>query len=564
MDRVNILMVDDQPAKLLSYEAMLDGLGENLIKAETARAALAHLLREDIAVVLMDVQMPEMDGFELASMIRQHPRCQRTAIIFVSAVHMSDLDKVRGYEAGAVDYVSVPVIPEILQAKMRVFIDLHRKTAELKRLNEELDARVKARTNQLEASLLRLRESEARFRLQSEMLAETDRRKDEFLAMLAHELRNPLAPIRNAVEVMRRKSDGSRDLNWVREMIDRQVSHLVHLVDDLMDASRISRGKLVLTKKPVDLTRLISEAVDSLSAPLQKNRQAITVNLAPTPLYVTGDPVRLAQVFLNLVSNAIKFTPIEGKITLTVARVEDQVEVRVRDTGRGIEPSDLAHIFDMFYQAGEESGERAGLGLGLTLVKTLVQMHDGTVDARSAGAGQGSEFVVTLPVAALPEQTGKAVLTSSAADVTMPRRILVVDDNRDAADSLAELLRGLGHEVAVAYDAGGAVDGTSSFRPDTVLLDIGMPLVDGYVAARRIRELPHGAHILLVAMTGWGQPQDKRRTFEAGFDVHLVKPVSFEALLGVFAACPPSASEHDDRDCAIAQCAHTSRPDPAS
>ncbi len=331
-----------------------------------------------------------------------------------------------------------------------------------------------------------------------------------------------------------------------------------------MDASRISRGKLVLTKKPVDLTRLISEAVDSLSAPLQKKRQAITVNLPPAPLYVTGDPVRLAQVFLNLVSNAIKFTPIEGKITLSVARVENKVEVRVRDSGRGIEPADLGHIFDMFYQAGEESGERAGLGLGLTLVRTLVQMHDGTVDARSAGVGQGSEFVVTLPVAALPEQTDKAPLTSSEANVSAPRRILVVDDNRDAADSLAELLRGLGHEVAVAYDAGGAVDGTSRFRPDTVLLDIGMPLVDGYVAARRIREQPHGAHILLVAMTGWGQPQDKRRTFEAGFDVHLVKPVSLDALLGVFASCPPSASESDDCGCAIAQCSHTSRPDPAS
>jgi signal transduction histidine kinase len=558
MNRINILMVDDQPAKLLSYEAMLGGLDGNLIKAGTAREALAHLLREDIAVVLMDVQMPEMDGFELATMIRQHPRCQRTAIIFVSAVHMSDLDRVRGYEAGAVDYVSVPVIPEILQAKMRVFIDLHRKTGELKRLNDELDARVKARTNELEASLARLRESEARFRRQSERLAETDRRKDEFLAMLAHELRNPLAPIRNAVEVMRRKGDGSPDLNWVRDMIDRQVSHLVHLVDDLVDASRISRGKLILSKKPMDLTHLISEAVESLSAPLQKKRHEITMSLPATPIYVEGDPVRLTQVFLNLVSNAIKFTPLDGKVSLSVAVNGDKAEVSVKDSGRGIDPPELTRIFDMFYQVGEESGEKSGLGLGLTLVKTLVQMHDGSVEARSAGAGQGSEFVVALPVIAAPAHVEQAALPTSEAKA-VPRRILVVDDNRDAADSLAELLRGVGHEVAVAYDAGGALHGVSGFEPDSILLDIGMPLVDGYAVARRIREQPIGTGLLLVAMTGWGQPQDKRRAFEAGFDAHLVKPVSLDALLGVFAvqsrpedvAAPQSSSPLNHKHMAI-------------
>ena len=207
MEPVNILMVDDHPAKLLAYEAMLEGLGENLIRAASAREALTHLLRGDIAVVLMDVDMPEIDGFELAAMMREHPRCQRTAIIFVSAVHMSEMDQLRGYRSGAVDYVSVPVIPEVLRAKIAVFVDLYRKTAELNRLNEELDARVRMRTNELEVSLARLKESEAMFRRQSEMLAETDRRRTEFLAMLAHELRNPLAPIRNAVEVLRRNGD---------------------------------------------------------------------------------------------------------------------------------------------------------------------------------------------------------------------------------------------------------------------------------------------------------------------------------------------------------------------
>lgn len=533
MDPVNILMVDDQPAKLLSYEAMLGELGENLITAGTAREALVHLLREDIAVVLMDVQMPEIDGFELATMIRQHPRCQRTAIIFVSAVHMSDLDKVRGYEAGAVDYVSVPVIPEILRAKMRVFIDLHRKTAELKRLNNELDARVKGRTQELEISLARLKESETRFRLQSEMLAETDRRKNEFLAMLAHELRNPLAPIRNAVEAMRRKTDGSPDLNSVR-MIDRQVSHLVRLVDDLVDASRITRGKLVLSRKPVDLTQLIKEAVESLCSPTQDKRHDIIATLPSEPIHVRGDSVRLTQVFLNLLSNAVKFTPADGEVVLSVARFGDKVQITVKDTGGGITADDLPHVFEMFYQGEDESGERSGLGLGLTLVKSLVEMHGGTVEARSKGEGQGSEFLVVLPLLAETEQVDGDEVSTSRSQSSVPRRVLVVDDNRDAADSLAQLLRAVGHDVAIAYDAATAVEATSTFRPDTVLLDIGMPKVDGYATAKSIRGQPNGPDVFLIATTGWGQPEDKRRALEAGFDTHLVKPVSLDALLGLF------------------------------
>jgi signal transduction histidine kinase len=533
-------MVDDQPAKLLSYEAMLADLDENLIKAETAREALAHLLREDIAVVLMDVQMPEIDGFELATMIRQHPRCQRTAIIFVSAVHMSDLDRVRGYETGAVDYVSVPVVPEILRAKMRVFIDLHRKTAELKRLNDELDARVRARTEELEDSLERLKESETRFRLQSQTLAEADRRKNEFLAMLAHELRNPLAPISNAVELMRLKADRSADLSGMH-MIDRQVSHLVRLVDDLLDASRISRGKLVLSRKPVNLTQLIGETVESIGSPMKERRHEIKVILPSEPLYVHGDSVRLTQALLNLLSNAAKFTPVDGKITLSVEHLGDKVQVAVKDTGRGIKADDLPHVFEMFYQGADASGERSGLGLGLTLVKSLVEMHGGSVEARSGGDGQGSEFTIVLPVLAGAEHVDRSKVSTPTSLQSVPRRILVVDDNRDAADSLAQLLRMVGHDVAIAYDGGTAISAASTFRPDAVLLDIGMPGIDGYATARSIRGQPNGADVFLVATTGWGQPEDKRRAFEAGFDTHLVKPVSLDALLGAFEAHRRSA-----------------------
>ena len=531
---VNILMVDDQPAKLLSYEAMLGELGENLIKANTAREALAALLQEEIAVILMDVSMPEIDGFELAALVRQHPRCQRTAIIFVSAIHLSDLDKVKGYEAGAVDYVSVPVIPEILRAKIRVFIELHRKTAELKQLNDELEARVLSRTNDLEASLERLRESEIRLRSQGEALSEAGRRKDEFLAMLGHELRNPLAPIRNAVELMRRGSERSPELERISDIVDRQVTHLARLVDDLLDASRISRGKMALSRTTVELNRLLTDAVESART-LDNAGRNLDVSLAPTPIYIDADPVRLTQVFVNLLGNATKFTPKAGRISLSVAATSSHVEITVDDTGQGIDAADLGHIFDMFYQGSGATGrDKGGLGLGLTLVRTLVEMHAGTVTVNSAGHDQGSRFVVRLPIISSTPQTDSDS-PYSAATSARSRRVLVVDDNRDAAESLAMLLRMDGAEVEVAFDGEEAVRVASQFPLDVILLDIGLPKMDGYSAARAIRREPFGRNVLLVAMTGWGQADDKRRALEAGFDAHLVKPVSMDALMNVFA-----------------------------
>ncbi len=541
MESVNILMVDDQPAKLLAYEAMLDELGENLIKANTAREALAYLLQDDIAVVLMDVSMPDIDGFELAAMIRQHPRCQRTPIIFVSAIHMSDIDQVKGYETGAVDYVSVPVIPQILRAKIRVFIELHRKTVELKRLNDELEERVRARTNDLEASLLRLRESETTLRLQGEALAEADRRKDEFLAMLAHELRNPLAPIRNAVELLRQSGNTKSQLEWIRNIVDRQVTHLVRLVDDLLDASRITRGKMTLAPSVVELNRLIADAVESTRALAAQDHQFV-LTLPSAPIYVDADSVRLTQVFVNLLGNAIKFTPKGGEISLRVENQADHVDVQIKDTGQGIAAEDLTHVFEMFYQgAGSTHGDKAGLGLGLTLVQKLVQMHGGTVSAHSTGPGMGSEFSVRLPVVAAVEQAVASATHAAPRRENARRRILVVDDNRDAVESLAELLRLDGNDVEVAFDGEAAIKVASRFQPDVVLLDIGMPVVDGYTAAKTIRRESNGRGMLLVAMTGWGQPDDKRRAFEAGFDAHLVKPISIDSLLNLLSSTDSAA-----------------------
>jgi signal transduction histidine kinase len=541
MEPLNILMVDDQPAKLLAYEAILGELGENLIKANTAREALARLLRDEVAVVLMDVNMPEIDGFELASMIRQHPRCQRTAIIFVSAVHLSDQDKVKGYQTGAVDYVSVPVVPEILRAKIRVFLELHRKTTELRRLNDELEARVRMRTDDLEVSLEKLRNSEARLREQGEALEDADRRKDEFLAMLAHELRNPLAPIRNVVEIMRRRADEPREHEWMRNMIDRQVTHLVRLVDDLLDASRISRGKLVLSTSPVELTQLVADAVESTRSSTNNDIPEIVVAGMPGPIHVDGDAVRLTQVFLNLLNNAIKFTPSSGRVTLSVESAQDSVAVRVADTGRGIDARDLSHVFEMFYQGATGTGNaKAGLGLGLTLVQNLVEMHGGSVSAHSAGHEKGCEFLVRLPLAsATTDAAVEHVPPAHASGSMTRRRILVVDDNRDIVESLAEALRLAGNDVDTALDGDAAMKAVTKFLPDIVLLDIGMPFVDGYAAARAIRRDRRGKEILLVALTGWGQAEDRRRVVEAGFDAHLVKPATVDALLEVFDSVKP-------------------------
>jgi signal transduction histidine kinase len=369
MDQINILMVDDQPAKLLTYESMLSQMGERLIKAQTASEALSHLLKDDIAVVLMDVNMPELDGFELAAMIRQHPRCRRTAIIFVSAVHLSDVDRVKGYETGAVDYVSVPVVPEILRAKIGVFADLYRKTSELEHVNQSLEERVSERTQELQSTIAQLRERENRLRLQGEALAEADRRKTEFLAMLAHELRNPLQPIRASVELLRQTKATLEQLQWARDVVDRQVNQLVRLVDDLLDASRISSGKLELRKDIVDFISIVSGAVESSRPLAERKNQRITLNLPSEPIYIDGDGVRLMQVVLNLLNNSVKYSPMGARISLAVEGREGNVVTRIRDEGMGIASADLSRIFEMFYQGQAKADDaQGGLGLGLALV----------------------------------------------------------------------------------------------------------------------------------------------------------------------------------------------------
>lgn len=527
-DKVNILLVDDQPGKLLAYEAMLAELGENLIKATSGKEALEHLLKTDVTVVLMDVSMPDLDGFELAEIIRGHPRFQKTAIIFVSAVHFSDLDVLRGYASGAVDYVTVPVVPELLRAKLRVFTELYRKTEELTRLTRELEQRVAARTAELEASMTQQTDL-------TRQLREADRRKDEFLALLGHELRNPLAPVRNALTIMRAAEPQDRNMIWCIDVIERQARQLTRLVDDLLDVSRVSRGKVTLQRSRVDLATIVNAAIEMSRPDIDARQHQISVIMPPTAVQIDGDSARLTQVVANLLNNAAKYQDVNGRIELTLEQTGDVVELRVKDRGIGITPAMLSEVFILFAQ-GERAPDLAqgGLGIGLSLVKNLVEMHGGSVRAVSEGAGRGSEFIVTLPCIPDHSGTAPAVAETPVAVAAPMRRILVVDDNEDAADSLALLLRMKGHEVSVAHDGPRAVELAASERPSVMLLDIGLPGMDGYDVCRTIRS--QGLHdVRIIAMTGYGQERDRARAMEAGFDTHTVKPVDIAELTKLIA-----------------------------
>ena len=364
-------------------------------------------------------------------------------------------------------------------------------------------------------------------------LKEADLRKDEFLAMLAHELRNPLAPIRNAAQIFRAKAPPTAELRWASDVIDRQIRQMTRLVDDLLDVSRISRGKIQLRKQLTELSAVVDSAVEASRPLMEKWGHELTVSVPAEPILLEADVTRLAQVLSNLLNNAAKYTDHGGRIRLSAERHGRHVLIRVKDTGIGIPPDMLRGIFDMFAQA-DRSLERSegGLGIGLTLVQRLVEMHGGSVEARSDGPGTGSEFLVSLPLA--EHARGQRPPAAAGGDQAVPsppaRRILIVDDNADAADSLAVLLRMMGNEVYTAHDGLEAVGAAAAFQPDVVLLDIGLPKLSGYEVARRIREQARGSDVVLIAVTGWGQEDDRRRSREAGFDHHMTKPVEFGAL----------------------------------
>jgi PAS domain S-box-containing protein len=367
-----------------------------------------------------------------------------------------------------------------------------------------------------------------------EALHEADRLKDEFLATLAHELRNPLAPIANSLQILRICGDDPMIIESC-EVMERQVNHMVRLVDDLLEVSRITRGSIELRKTPTDLATVLRGALD-LSQPLiDLLGHWLSISLPEEPVPLWGDVVRLGQVFSNVLNNAAKYTDRRGRIWLDARREGDEVVVSVRDTGIGISPEDLPKIFDMFAQADRASDHaRGGLGIGLTLARRLAEMHGGTITAHSEGLGKGSEFTVRLPVAAARQDQPES-LNGSATSGVIARRVLVVDDNEDAALSLAKLLKALGTNVETAHDGPTALQIVERSHPEVVFLDIGMPGMDGMEVARRIRQQPECGYVTLVAVTGWGQAGDRRRTREAGFDYHLVKPADVRDLRSLLA-----------------------------
>jgi len=371
-----------------------------------------------------------------------------------------------------------------------------------------------------------------------ESLKASDRRKDEFLAILAHELRNPLAPIRSAARILTTENLGAAELTWCRDVIQRQVQHMAHLLDDLLDVSRITQQRLRLEKEVVDLATVVSSAVEAARPAIDAHRHRLSVSLPTEPIIVEVDPGRLSQVLSNLLDNAAKYTDVGGEIALEAGRVGDAVQVTVSDTGVGMASADLGRAFEMFTQVRSPlDRSQGGLGIGLALVRGLVELHGGRVHADSPGRGRGSTFTVTLPDHPSP----RAAVPDAASDAGPPaarRRILVADDNRDAADSLAMLLELQGHETRVAYDGREALSAFAAFQPEIVLLDIGMPELNGYEVAERIRREPGGDAVVLAALTGWGQQQDKRQAKAAGFDHHFAKPVDPDLLIATLQHSP--------------------------
>jgi signal transduction histidine kinase len=390
---------------------------------------------------------------------------------------------------------------------------------------------------------LRARERQYQARdylLERERTAETlklaDRRKDEFLAILAHELRNPLAPIRNSLQILRLTASSDPAAVRVCQIMERQVNHMVRLVDDLMEVSRITRGQIELRKEETDLATVIRSAVETSKPLIEAKGHQLAISLPPDPIPLYGDAIRLGQVLANLLNNAAKYTERGGQIWLAARRDADEAVISVRDNGIGLSAEMLPVVFEMFMQVDRSSNRsEGGLGIGLTLVKNLVELHGGTIAAKSDGPGRGSEFIVRLPVSARKFSDSKALSVVPKAPDLPQRKVLVVDDNRDAAASLGMLLRYLGTDVQTVGDGAAALSAIESYRPDVVLLDIGMPVMDGFEVARRIRENRSNDHIVLVALTGWGQTEDRNRTRAAGFDHHLVKPAdisTIQTLLG--------------------------------
>ncbi|MEZ0605624.1 response regulator [Paraburkholderia sp. IW21] len=689
---VNILVVDDMREQHLVMRTVLEELQENVITVASGREALKAVLEQSFAVILLDVNMPGMDGFETASLLRSYRRTARTPIIFVTA-YVDEAEMKRGYSLGAVDYISSPVVPEILRSKVRVFVEMYRMNVELLARAAEREAFLLAEANRVVAERARqradflanashvltrslevgttlqhivelasteladiafvavmgtgdvptditsrsarrdrtnapdlagfesrtlsvafplvsrfvdqlLREraendskpvddfltetvagtanggiqrvsafplltanqkgvillcsygqgmsdeqimlsrefvSRAAIAIENAMLfsaiRDGDRRKNEFLAMLAHELRNPLAPIANAAAVLRSATPGDAEvLRWAGEIVATQVEHMVRIVEDLLDVSRIARGAVTLRKELVPLSVVIGRAVETSRPHLIRRAQHLTCDEGAVDTAVNGDVVRLAQIVSNLLNNASKFTPQGGHISLSTRFSDGIASITVADDGQGIDPAFMPHIFELFAQADTSLHRpQGGLGIGLTLVRHLTELHGGRVECRSDGLGKGAAFAIRLPGAMAERHT-----TALAPVVHLNRkqaiRVLIVDDLAASSESLEALLNIYGYIVRCAADGESALRMAAEMRPDVVVLDIGLPGMSGYEVARCLRQDSGCSECLIIALSGYGQEDQIRRAFEAGVDQYLVKPADTSALLDAIAA----------------------------
>jgi signal transduction histidine kinase len=526
----DILVVDDNETNLIAIEAALSSLERKLVLARSGVEALARLLEQDFALIILDVAMPGMDGFEVAKMIRARDRNRATPIIFITGLTWEDNDVIRGYELGAFDFLIKPIRAEVLRAKALVFVQLQERTIELQHKAEELHE-AQARAHEREIVMQRKRwESEA-MEAQMLQLAEADRRKDEFLAILAHELRNPLQPLQTAVELI--EQDPSKPVQpRVRGIIQRQVHVIGRLVDDLLDVARFTAGKLELRRELVTLDAIVDEAVDSVRAGADARHHSLRVDAPVRAPELSGDPVRLVQVMVNLLSNAIKYTAPNGAIAIAYGTGDDGMAfVRVSDNGRGIPATLLPKVFEMFVQERTTSDGKGGLGLGLGLVKRLVELHGGTVHAASGGPNQGSTFEIRLPIADAASEGERRTTRELTTPTPRSLRAIVCDDAPDLRELVADLLRTRGHEVLTVEDGAACVEAVRRDHPDVALIDIGLPEMDGYEVARRIRAQYPDTSLRLIAMTGYGQASDRASAFQAGFDAHIVKPASADKIL---------------------------------
>jgi signal transduction histidine kinase len=533
IEPVHCLLVDDLEENLLALEALLRSHGVVLLKARSGRDALELLLKYDVALALVDVQMPQMDGFELAELMRGTERTRRVPIIFLTAGSTDRQRRFRGYEAGAVDFLQKPFEPDILRSKADVFFELYRQRQEVARQRDDLRVATAENARLLEES-----------RKYAEALKRADLRKDEFLAMLAHELRNPLSAISNAIQLFKQSTSQDHH-DWASQVIETQIKNLSRLIDDLLDVSRITRGKIRIKKEIVDVEPIIGHAVTSVSSLVQARRHHLAVEYGHGEATLDVDPTRLEQMVANLLNNAAKYSENGGRIRLRTEVRDSTFIIIVADSGIGIEPERLPVIFEPFVQEDRSiARSEGGLGVGLTLVKRLVELHGGSVMAESKGIGRGSTFTLSLPVA--PGSAADAVHGSAvqpAQPDAVKLRILVVDDNADTANAMGRLLELKGHEVAIAHDGPSAIDFAKKFRPDVVILDIGLPVMNGYEVVQTLRRESGCADANFIAVTGYGQEQDRARSKEAGFSHHLVKPVDVDAVIDIVRslASPPDA-----------------------